>query len=504
MATANKSTGLQIALVFTVMATIIALVVAFLQYRRGNDFEAQLTNEKAQRIKSDGNLQVANADETTLKELLGWPNSEVGKPQGEGDNTVVGQCRKLMAEVSPGETAPTVEATLRGAAASLGQLREEIASQKASNLRLTDRIAALQTEYQKLVDAHDAARQSAEKDRNLAQQSKEDAVKEMQKELGDRQTKVQSLEGTLQQKDQEFAQFKEGSKKTTDKLEKINVSLRSEKERIEKPTFEVPSGTIQLVDMDTRLVWINRGSADALHKGTTFSVYKQINKGVARGLQDIKGAIEVTRIVGPHQAEARITKSKIEEPIVAGDPVYTPLWRSGVKEKFAVVGLIDLDNDGVTDRDVLHELVDASNGEIVDEVDDQGQRHPAGGAINVSTKFLVIGKIPDYSQAKPNEVEAFKRIAEQRQKMVQDAAENGVRVVSMEDFLNYIGYDPGRRIWRPGVTEKWNLRSGSEGTSARPDRTVGRPESGGKTSGIFTNKGAKLRESGGVRTPSGQ
>ena len=131
--------------------------------------------------------------------------------------------------------------------------------------------------------------------------------------------------------------------------------------------------------MDTKLVWINRGEADALRKGTTFSVYKQINKGVARGSQDIKGAIEVTRIVGPHQAEARITRSKIDDPIVTGDPIYTPLWRAGVKEKFAFVGLIDLDNDGVSDRDVLHDLVNAANGEIVDEVDDQGRAASAGG-----------------------------------------------------------------------------------------------------------------------------
>ena len=53
--------------------------------------------------------------------------------------------------------------------------------------------------------------------------------------------------------------------------------------------------------------------------------------------------------------------------------------------------------------------------------------------------------------------------------MVAEALENGVRVVSMEDFLNYIGYDPGRRIWRPGITETWNLRSGAR--APPPDQT---------------------------------
>ena len=50
MAAANKSTGLQIALVFTVMSMIIAFVVAFLQYRAAADAEAKLArSRKAER-----------------------------------------------------------------------------------------------------------------------------------------------------------------------------------------------------------------------------------------------------------------------------------------------------------------------------------------------------------------------------------------------------------------------------------------------------------------------
>src|SRR5580698_10550855 len=175
--TANKSTGLQIALVFTVMATIIALVVAFLQYRRGNERDDQLAAEKAERSKVDGELRVEQADVKTLKDLLGWPTAEVGKAQGEGDATVVGQCKKLMGEVAPGDAAATVESTLHHVGADLNVVRQEKTDLKAETLRLNDRIFALQSEYQKLVDAHDKARDSAEKDRNDAQKSKEDAVK---------------------------------------------------------------------------------------------------------------------------------------------------------------------------------------------------------------------------------------------------------------------------------------------------------------------------------------
>ena len=119
MATANKSTGLQIALVFAVMAAIIALVVAFLQYRHANESETQLTTAKTDKSKVEGDLRVAQADLQTLKELIGFPSSEVGKLQQEGDTTVVGQSRKLMAEVTAGEASPTIDAALRSAAQSL-------------------------------------------------------------------------------------------------------------------------------------------------------------------------------------------------------------------------------------------------------------------------------------------------------------------------------------------------------------------------------------------------
>jgi hypothetical protein len=279
-------------------------------------------------------------------------------------------------------------------------------------------------------------------------------------------------------------------------LEEINRLLRTKDENEKKVSFDVPSGTIDWVNRETNLVWINRGSADQLHKGTTFSVYKQINKGVARGSQGIKGAIEVVDILGPHQAECRITKNFISDPIVQGDPIYTPLWKVGEKERFAFVGLIDLDNDGVSDRDVLHDIVTTAGGVIVDEVDDKGVRHPAEGNINVGTKFLVLGTIPDFTESKESEKEGHKKIGELQLKMRKEADEHGVRVVSLEDFLNYIGYEPGRRIYRPGVTKNWNLNQGKYGNTARPNAAPV-PEAAGTVSGSYSKRVKAVPESAG-------
>jgi len=495
MAAANRSTGLHIGLVFTLMSLIIAIVFAFMMHRSAADAEAKMKNETDQRNKAETELKQASADLQNLRQFLGYPNTDqIGKPDAEGDNSVIGQLRGLMTKVAPGElTQPTLSGTLQRVGQELDTLQKDQASLKAQTLALTEKVQSLRAEYQGIADAHSKAQLKAEEDRSEAQATKEKAVTEKEKELGERQSKIQELQAENQTIRNEASKANELSTGRISRLEKINEGLRTEKDARVKWSFEVPNGKIEWVDLDTRHVWINRGLRDNLRKGTTFSVYKQVNEGVARGLKDIKGAIEVTNVM-EHQAEARITRDRISDPIVKGDEIYTPLWAPGRKEKFAFVGLIDLDNDGISDREVLHDLVAASGGEIVDEVDDKGVRHPTAGNINVGTKFLVVGNIPDAYEAKPEDKEPYQRIGEAHKAMVKEAQEHGVRVVTLDDFLNYIGYEPGRRIWRPGVSSTWNLRQGMQGNVARPE-TAKRPESMGTTSRAFTNPNAPQMES---------
>ena len=113
MPAANKSTGLQIALVFTVMGMIIAFVVAFLQYRAAADADAQKAAKIEKKNAAEKSFQAANTNLQSLRQFLGYPNTdEIGKQDAEGENSVIGQLRTLMA-VAPGDlTQPTVAATL--------------------------------------------------------------------------------------------------------------------------------------------------------------------------------------------------------------------------------------------------------------------------------------------------------------------------------------------------------------------------------------------------------
>ena len=153
---------------------------------------------------------------------------------------------------------------------------------------------------------------------------------------------------------------------------------------------------------------INLGEADGLRVRTTFSVYRKENNGVGRDAEDIKAQIEVIKVTGAHRAEARILEDDIYQPITKGDPIYTPLWSPGITEKFVVVGTVDLDRDGIPDRERFHDIVASAGGVITHEVLDDGRRirytkFPGEWAewaendpqVESDVKYFVIANIPD-------------------------------------------------------------------------------------------------------------
>ena len=75
------------------------------------------------------------------------------------------------------------------------------------------------------------------------------------------------------------------------------------------------------------IVWINVGRADGLQPLMTFSVYPDDISDLSKGA--VKGSVEVTKILGDHMAEARITDDTITDPFMPGDKIDTSLWSPG-------------------------------------------------------------------------------------------------------------------------------------------------------------------------------
>ena len=144
------------------------------------------------------------------------------------------------------------------------------------------------------------------------------------------------------------------------------------KEQVPKDaeSFEVADGRITWVNQNGT-VWINVGSADAIRRQVTFNVYDADENDADRAVK--KGSIEVTRVMGDHSAEARITQDSPTNPILTGDNIYSPVWHRGKKLRFAFAGVIDFDDDGVSDLKLARELIELNGGVVDAYLDDNGK-----------------------------------------------------------------------------------------------------------------------------------
>lgn len=459
---ASKPTAVHFSLIFFVMLTLICGVMAYLNFKDLGEANAKL--DQAQKDSQRDGAAVRKLDEElqALKKLIGNEQEDVGL-DNKTENTVIGATEKDIKTHAEVLAEPTIKNTLIKLSGQLNQTKNQLAQEQAAKNALEAQFLALKSELDKVVDQHKKARDSSEKDLADNQKIKEE-------EIGAKDQQIAALQKENEEILIELDQLREtGAKKIKDLENKISTyasltdTLRSRLDSVQKYSFEKPDGVIRTVDNSTGVVWINLGEADRLPKGMTFSVYGKSHQGIGRGQEDIIGAIEVTKILGPHLAEARIVGDNIYEPISPADPIYTPLWGVGRPETFSISGIIDLDGDGKSDMDQLRQIIENANAKIDNEVTEDGER--LGNGLTVHTKFLVLGESPNIDDAKTDEQRDKMQVLLSKMKEINDEARlKAVRVVGINDFLSYIGYKPQRRLFIPGSGVPSKIKAGAKQT----------------------------------------
>jgi hypothetical protein len=235
-------------------------------------------------------------------------------------------------------------------------------------------------------------------------------------------------------------------------------------------SFEIADGRITWVNRNGT-VWINVGEADDIHRQVTFNVYDGDEHDPARAVK--KGSIEVTKITGDHLAEARITQDDPKNPMLVGDNIYSPVWHRGKKLRFAITGFVDFNNDGINDLQLARELIELNGGALDAYQDENGK---VVGNITAHTRYLILGDVPE-SAVQANMQEGWEA-------MNKKALELGVQTITLDLFLNRMGYTPQDRSVRLGAgasAHDFPARSGSvrdlpeqepatTGTDAQPFR----------------------------------
>jgi len=422
-------------LVFTLIAFVILFIVAFVAAYVG--------------WKSYGESETHVAE---LQNQLNSANSAVAKNQGEKEQLATWMGVGQFDSVEDVEKTVQQDMTHYGAnfdesrrsyrniVEYLAKENESISSRLATatdKLKQTnDRLLAVEAEKEKQVAQYGAQMKAAGEDAAAQRAS-------FKKDRDSLEAKKQELLDNLAQQEAKY------EKQITD----LNTQLKDVRENLTKSerakdnllaevsksadSFEVPDGRIAWVNQDGT-VWINLGSADALRRQITFSVLGADNQDPAKA--ESKGSIEVTKVLGDHMAEAHITADDPRDPILTGDQIYSQVWHRGKKLRFALCGIIDLDGDGHSDMKMARDLIELNGGVVDAYLDDDGT---VQGEITVNTRYLVLGTFPQEARQAAMQTGW--------ETMSSDAKTNGVEVITLDKFLNQIGYAPDDRMVRLGA-----------------------------------------------------
>ncbi len=427
---ARQDQGLVFTLIAFVILFIIAFVAAYVGWKSYSDSETHVAELQNQKREAD--TAVANKTDENIR---------IRKMLGVGENDNPEDLEKTFKEDMDryGATFTPEQQSYRKVVDYLAHENEAIsareASAKADLKSLKDRLLAVEAENAKKVAEYQAQMQAAQQDAasERDQHKKDrDALETTKRELQDNLAKQQSEYET------KLAEINKQLKDLTDNLTKSERAKENLLAEVSKSaeSFEIPDGRVSWVNQNGT-VWVNLGSADSLRPQITFSVFDADAQDPAK--TDPKGSLEVTKILGDHIAEARVTNDDPRNPILTGDQIYSQVWHRGKKLRFALMGIVDIDGDGRNDMKLARDLIELNGGAVDAYVGDDGK---VQGEITVNTRYLVRGDHPE----KPSDV----ALQAGWDELSKDAQINGVEVITLDKFLNQIGYSPDDRIVKLG------------------------------------------------------
>jgi hypothetical protein len=429
---AGQNQGLQVAVIIFVILTVLSMGFAVMTATNVRELKAKAETERQSAANRAAELATAEEDLLALKRIIGmtWPEAEAAPDRAATETFFQEDLKKYGERLKAIDTATTtLPATYRASIDALllvaDQRNQALEAEKVKVDDLNKQKAALEGTYQAQVDQFKTQADAAEKARaeavtkadaaeKAAELTKTTTLAEIQKITTDMEGQRANFQKEISLRDDKILGLEAALKTKTDYIES----------KIERDFAATYDGQVTKINPSTRTVWINLGNYDNLQKHLTFSVQPQ---GVPPGSNiKPKGRIEVIQILDSHLAECRILEDDLNNPILAGDNIYTPLWEPGQRTRFAFAGKIDLDDDGSDDIDRVRALVAGAGGQIDAIASPTGQTE---GDLTIETRYLVLGPIP----AQREGITAYDA-------MLKEAETLGVQRVPVAVFLDQIGY----------------------------------------------------------------
>lgn len=417
----RENQGLQIAVILLVLFSVIMSGLTYMFWSGKQKAVQAATAANEAKTAAETSFSAMSLDNQNLKKMLG---AAPDAAMTEIDQAFARDMELFAATVAEEKrNYPFLPTFL------MGEIR-----QRDDNLKEErDRVAKLKADMDALTATTAAELAKVNEARTEAANKLLEATNELAKVRDDSNqanaTLTQEFEAEREKTQQELTKLQAENTKLTKETERLRFEVQRLKKEIAQlvnQTMDHPDGEVTWVNQQSKFAYINLGSADGLQRLTQFKVYG----GDVENLADAKpkGSIEVTRILGPHRSEALITDDEHTNPIVRGDLIFTPIWEAGNPMRFALAGFMDLDKDGVSDRELVKNII-ALNGGVVDaEVTDEGKRE---GELSIQTTYLVLGKPP--TDKTPELVAEFTRVTN-------EAKDLGVKEITVDRLLSDMNY----------------------------------------------------------------
>ncbi|GEM_PF-6616352 len=302
------------------------------------------------------------------------------------------------------------------------------------------------------------------------------ANKEIQDQKIDSDTKWKTAEDQLGTEKARHAKFLEALDKKTAGQEVVKTTKDGDQHALILdlsrgiPLWDRPVGKVTRVDLERRQVYINLGSALGVRPELTFNIFADDGKGNADKF--LKGSIEVIRVIDGQTSLCRLTSlydaagaeialndasgsrvaREVEAAVREGDLLFNLFWNTHV----AIAGSInftgfpiDAPSEQMRQIEMFTQLA-ARMGIHTDAILDLNDGQMKGGFSN-KTRFLILGDIAYPKNAGDDaQKERAKVINDGIAAMKKEAVDKGLFLISAENFTIAAGY---RKPRNANITE---------------------------------------------------
>lgn len=503
MAASNESQGLKIAVAVFVTLTVILAVTSYFLYSSYARSEGLLQSEtdKASKAKREADEALTQYDE--FRKSIGTRAAEFDTAKTEIATHLKAVEQKLQkvsesvnASVARAQAAgaqgPELQDAVQKAKLAVESFRKEPNKNYISSLdrllEILENISLVDSELaangaalrNNLESATSVAKNQIDVQSKAATDAKTDLEAEHNKHEQERQvllTKVDQLTTDLDQARTEIAnlstqlrQTKEEDDRKVEQLTAMTRELRDQVSRKEN-VLDRPDGYITFVDFATNEVHVDITRRQGARPQMNMTIFDANSPGIPT--EKPKGNITLTQ-VGDRYSIGRITKTNSPiEPMRVGDIVYSATWSPNAPMKFALIGKIDVNRDGVDDRDDLKRLIEAAGGKIEYDLPP-----PNSGKEFGKLTADIAWYVTDDPKERPPLRDSYQgnqsdsSVAEQAQfekrfgEMVKEARELGLRPIALGRLLAYLGYDMNVPV--VGRAEGLNTRALNRLTQPKP------------------------------------